>query len=106
MRNSQLKYSDRRWRWKRAAWLAAHPLCVFCLARGIVRAATIVDHIQPHRGSDELYWSDDNLQSLCKPCHDGAKQARDKGKLLRGCGADGRPLDPNHRWNDSKGGGH
>lgn len=34
----------------------------------------VADHKQPHRGDLALFWDDENLQCLCKPCHDGAKQ--------------------------------
>lgn len=59
-------------RWQRVskAYLRKHPLCVKCLAEGRFAAATVVDHIVPHRGNQMLMWSDANWQALCKPCHD------------------------------------
>jgi 5-methylcytosine-specific restriction protein A len=30
----------------------------------------VVDHIQPHRGNWARFIDRDNLQSLCKSCHD------------------------------------
>lgn len=33
----------------------------------------VADHRKPHRGDDRLFWDADNLQCLCKPCHDGPK---------------------------------
>lgn len=65
---------DRRWRKARLAHLAKHPLCAMCKSAGRIEAATIVDHIEPHRGSERLFWARSNWQSLCKPCHDGDKQ--------------------------------
>ena len=53
---------------------AAHPLCVMCDARGITAAASVVDHIQPHKGDPVLFWDQANWQSLCKGCHDSRKQ--------------------------------
>ena len=42
---------DRKWRKRRAAQLAEHPLCRLCREiRGEVRAATVADHVTPHRG--------------------------------------------------------
>lgn len=48
--------------------LAAEPLCRDCKAKGIIRAATVPDHIIPlaQGGTD----TDDNVQCLCGPCHD------------------------------------
>lgn len=36
-----------------------------------------VDHIVPHRGDPELFWDEDNLQSVAKGWHDSVKQARE-----------------------------
>lgn len=38
----------------------------------------VCDHRRPHRGDRALFWAEDNLQTLCKPCHDGAKQAEER----------------------------
>lgn len=46
-----------------------NPLCVECEKKGIVAAATCVDHIVPHRGDLGLFWDTDNWQSLCETCH-------------------------------------
>jgi 5-methylcytosine-specific restriction enzyme A len=43
-------YSSARWRRLRAYQLGAHPLCAFCLAKGLVVPATICDHVEPHHG--------------------------------------------------------
>jgi 5-methylcytosine-specific restriction protein A len=59
-----------RWRVYRIAFLREHPLCVMCLARGKVTAATIVDHKVPHRGDTQLFWDPNNHQPLCKTDHD------------------------------------
>lgn len=34
----------------------------------------VADHRTPHRGDERLFWDEDNLWCLCKPCHDSAKQ--------------------------------
>jgi 5-methylcytosine-specific restriction enzyme A len=68
-----------RWQKARAGWLVAHPLCAACERQGRVTAATVVDHVIPHRGDMALFWAAaTNWQSLCKPCHD-AKTAREDG---------------------------
>ena len=60
---------DNRWREARAMFLSHHPLCVHCLSRGITQAATVVDHVTPHRGDQTLFWDQTNWQPLCERCH-------------------------------------
>lgn len=38
----------------------------------------VADHKIPHRGDEALFWDEDNLQTLCKPHHDGAKQREER----------------------------
>jgi len=40
-------YRIARWRRLRKFQLIQHPLCQFCLERGIVTAANVVDHVEP-----------------------------------------------------------
>lgn len=61
---------DGRWRKARARFLRAHPLCAGCQRDGKFTAATVVDHITPHRGDMTLFWDMANWQPLCKKCHD------------------------------------
>jgi len=56
---------NRTFRRLRAAWLMGHPLCTLCRQPG-----NILDHIRPHRGDRDLFWSQDNWQTLCRQCHD------------------------------------
>ena len=58
-----------RWNKARAAFLSEHPLCQDCERRGLLIAATVVDHIQPHRGDYAVFWDQDNWQPLCATCH-------------------------------------
>ena len=67
---------DGRWRRARSPFLAEHPWCVRCLAQGRRVPATVVDHVEPHRGDERLFWDQDQWQVLCKPHHD-AKTVRD-----------------------------
>ena len=67
--NSNARGYNRRWRKARETWLARHPLCVACKARGRTTAANVVDHIKPHRGDSSLFWDTKNWQSLCTKCH-------------------------------------
>ncbi len=54
-------------------------LCVMCEADGRVKAASVVDHVVPHRGDLKLFWDRKNWQPLCKPCHDSRKQSIERG---------------------------
>ncbi|WP_283149743.1 HNH endonuclease [Silvimonas soli] len=67
------------WRKARAAWLRKHPLCVECEQQGVLIAATVVDHIKPHKGDMALFWDRDNWQSLCKSHHDRKTATEDGG---------------------------
>ena len=89
---------NRSWRQARRIFLQKHPVCVFCLARGIVEPAEIVDHIKPHKGDESLFWDQANWQALCKVCHDGAKQRLEKTGHLPGSDVQGMPLDAQHHW--------
>lgn len=66
-------YHTARWQRLRKAQLAMQPLCEICLTKGDATAASICDHVEPHRGEADRFWSGP-FQSLCKPCHDGEKQ--------------------------------
>lgn len=59
-----------RWQKARERFLKANPLCATCEAAGRVEAATVVDHKEPHRGDERLFWDERNWQGLCKPHHD------------------------------------
>jgi 5-methylcytosine-specific restriction enzyme A len=96
MANTEVKrwYSTVAWRKHRAAQLAAEePLCRMCLAAGQIEAATVCDHITPHRGDPDLFWSGP-FQSLCATCHSLFKQSEERGgvKHLHGCDEQGEPL--------------
>lgn len=68
----------RRWQAASRGYLNAHPLCVRCEAAGQVTAATVVDHVVPHRGDQTLFWDAINWQALCKRCHDRKTAAEDR----------------------------
>lgn len=68
-----------KWRKARVMFLDEHPLCVECRKEGRVSAATVVDHIQPHHGDYELFWSVDNWQALCATHHSSKTARRDGG---------------------------
>lgn len=68
-RKGRSKPYDRNWRKARLWHLREHPLCVECSKAGLVVAATVVDHVIPHRGDERLFWLETNWQSLCGGCH-------------------------------------
>ena len=69
-------YDTRAWRKLRAGMLARNPLCKRCEGRGKIVAAEVVDHIVPVSQGGAAF-DEENLQCLCKPCHDGPKKAED-----------------------------
>lgn len=57
-------YNDPKWRQMKKKHLQEEPYCRYCGAK-----ATEVDHIVAHRGDVNLFFDEDNLQSLCSECH-------------------------------------
>src|SRR5215468_420511 len=91
-------YKTARWKRLRKLQLTQHPLCKFCLERGIVTAANAVDHVEPHKG-DWTKFLTGKLQSLCEPCHKSAKRQIELRGSRCDIGLDGFPTDPNHPFN-------
>ena len=81
-----------RWQQYRLRFLAAHPLCVMCQARGRITVATVVDHIIPHKGDQRLFWDRANWQSLCTAHHSSDKQRIEHGGYSGEVGLDGWPM--------------
>lgn len=92
-------YDSALWKRMRRLQLIEHPLCAYCARLGAVTAATVADHIKPHRGDIALFYDSDNLQSLCKPCHDRIKQIEEAHGVQIGSDLSGVPLDSSHPWN-------
>ena len=89
---------DRRWRKARRLYLTLHPLCVYCQEDGYTRAASVVDHIRPHKGDDRLFWDESNWQPLCKTHHDATKQREESTGKDVGCDVNGNPLVKLAHW--------
>lgn len=68
-----------RWQRYRLIFLAEHPLCVECERAGKVEAATVVDHIVPHKGDQVKFWEPTNHQGLCAACHNRKTAREDMG---------------------------
>jgi 5-methylcytosine-specific restriction protein A len=55
-----------------------------CKKCGVIEGNTsllVCDHIKPHRGDERLFWDQENLQTLCKQCHDAEKQQEEQVTL-------------------------
>lgn len=95
-------YNTAQWQRLREAKLDETPLCEACDQRGRVTIANTVDHRVAIKAGGDPFPPLDGLRSMCAPCHSIKTNAADRpdrraGRgLLRGCDADGRPLDPNH----------
>jgi 5-methylcytosine-specific restriction endonuclease McrA len=73
-----------------------------CADRGVVTAASVADHVEPHRGDFAKFWLGD-LQSLCKTCHDRDKRYLERRGHDRHIDRHGWPTDPRHPANRSVG---
>ena len=74
--------SHRRWyktaRWQKLRWLVLvrdNFTCKLCENVLADTSKLVADHIKEHKGDERLFWNEDNLQSLCKRCHDSEKQS-------------------------------
>jgi 5-methylcytosine-specific restriction protein A len=61
------------WETESKAFLASNPICRRC-----DQPATVVDHIQPHKGAQRLFWNRTNWQPLCSHHHNSAKQSEER----------------------------
>lgn len=70
--------------------LRAEPLCRDCASNGIIREATVPDHIIPlaHGGSDR----DSNIRCLCAECHAKRTAEQFGQRRMAGVGPDGWPI--------------
>lgn len=68
-----------RWQQERQRFLETRPLCAECRRQGRTVEATVVDHIVPHKGDKQLFWSQSNWQPLCRRCHDAKTDREDGG---------------------------
>lgn len=75
------------WRELRGNQLISEPWCQNPTCYGLHQGngsrparASVVDHVTPHRGDMGLFADPNNLQSLCKPCHD-RKTAKERAGI-------------------------
>ena len=77
-------YNTARWRalrlvvFARDLYTCQRPGCGFTTADA---SQMVADHREPHRGDEQLFWDQGNLQTLCKPCHDRWKQRAERAAM-------------------------
>lgn len=67
-------YDSAAWLKLRRVKLALAPLCERCESRGLVVVADQVHHRRERRDRPDLALDLDNLESLCRPCHNSARR--------------------------------
>lgn len=102
--NYRRLYKTARWQARRTLQLSAEPLCRTCQLHGRTTAATVADHVVPHRGDPTLFYEGE-LQSLCDAdpfrCHSRVKQREEALGFSPAVDADGFPHDPRHPANQA-----
>ena len=78
-RASVVLYHSARWLKARVRFLRSHPLCAECERNGVIRTASVVDHVDPHRGDATVFWDESRWQALCASCHGKKTVAKDGG---------------------------
>ena len=70
--------------WKKLSriFLAKNPLCVGCEAEGLTRPARVVDHILPFLMFPEKRYDENNLQALCRKCHNQKGGYEKRGEFV------------------------
>jgi hypothetical protein len=88
-------------RWQDLRWsvlLRDQFTCQICRRLEGDTSKLVCDHVEPHRGDVEKFWSGP-FQTLCKPCHDGQKQKEEVA--ARAAGLDvygGKPASSRPDW--------
>ena len=84
-------YKTARWQRVRAKILKRDGY--LCQATGVALVgkypagnSPVVDHKIPHRGDEDLFWDEGNLQAVCKQWHDSEKQRQEKAAQPDGKG--------------------
>ena len=93
-------YNSRHWQRLRLMVLKDEPFCRYCAELKKITPAEMVDHILPVKDRPDLAFVYDNLQPLCRDCHDSVKRREEATGKRIGCGLDGSPVDKWHWWNE------
>ncbi len=95
-------YDGVRWRRVAKMFLDQNPLCAPCLKANLETPATIVHHKVEHKGDEALFWTWNNLESVCPSCHSGHIRVSEHVGYSQAADSLGIPIDPNHPWNKRK----
>lgn len=68
-------YSTKEWRTYRLVFLKINSRCYAC-----AEEATVVDHLDSHKGNIDLFWKVDNFAPLCSKCHNTVTALFDRMK--------------------------
>src|SRR4029077_15970494 len=71
---------DADWKRLRADHLKREPLCRPCLATHMRPPGAVVDHIKDIATHPRLRLVDENLQSMCAPCHNRKTHYTQRGR--------------------------
>ena len=72
-------YKTARWRKLRSKILERDRFtCCRCNRPQLLSRNLVADHRLPHRGGEDLFWDEGNLQCMCKECHDRHKQREER----------------------------
>ena len=94
-------FNSKRWEWLRLRTFARdNYTCKLC---NRFTPAPQCDHIIPHGGDSDLFYDEQNLQTLCITCHNRKTAKEHRGKIS-GCDVCGIPIDNKHPWNTGGGG--
>ncbi|WP_226576528.1 HNH endonuclease [Acuticoccus sediminis] len=93
-------YKKQRWQiLRRCTFVRDLYVCQKCGVQLTNDRQCVADHKVRHEGDAALFWDPENLQTLCQPCHDSAKQSEEARGYSSEIGADGFPIDPRHPAN-------
>jgi 5-methylcytosine-specific restriction endonuclease McrA len=77
-------YRTPRWRAIRiATFMRDGFTCQHCGRLEGNTSLLVANHKQPHRGDPVLFWDEGNIETACKPCHDGPIQAAENAAMHR-----------------------
>lgn len=72
-------YNTTRWRKLRLSIFQRDGfMCVRCRKVEASTSNLVCDHIERHSGDERLFWDESNLATMCKHCHDSAKQSEER----------------------------